>query len=457
MKSKTTVIVLALLNVGLIGALAYLTSTRPTVQQTAAANSETPQETARRIVEHRAVTAPGASAPGQPFNWREVESSDFRKYIANLRSIGCPEETIRDIIITDVNKLYAAKLASVAGRAKDFKFWQSGNAKAKLSAEARKQLRDLQTEKRELVKELLGVDLDQELRKGGNYDVVTDELAFGFLPESKRSQVREIVERYAEMEKELRPEGQRTFLPNDQVELKKIRDQRQAELAKVLTPEELENYELRNSSSADFLRNRLGSLNVNEDEFRKLFRLQKDFEQSPGGFGPGDFAGMERREQARRQMEEQIQGVLGDARFEEYKLNQDLAYRGLAQVAQQNNLPSETVGKVFDMKRAVEEQVRQVMGDQSMDRDQRSSLLKNISSETEKAMIETLGDKAFQEYKKIAGFWLEGISQGAISSMILAEQGGVKMMRTIDGGDGPPRAGGDAVRRGAVVRPPNSP
>src|SRR2546427_564779 len=73
--------------------------------------------TARRIVERRAVTAPGASAPGQPFNWREVESADFRKYIANLRSIGCPEETIRDIIITDVNKLYAAKLASVAGRA----------------------------------------------------------------------------------------------------------------------------------------------------------------------------------------------------------------------------------------------------------------------------------------------------------------------------------------------------
>ena len=160
-------------------------------------------------------------------------------------------------------------------------------------------------------------------------------------------------------------------------------------------------------------------------------------------------------------MEQQIQGVLGDARFDEYKLNQDLAYRGLAQVAQQNNLPPETVGKVFDMKRAVEDQVRQIMGDQNMDREERSSVLKNISAETEKAMTEALGEKAFQEYKRIAGFWMEGIAQGAISQMILAEQGGIRMMRTID--DGSPRAGGPGGPGGAdatvrrIVRPPNVP
>src|SRR5262245_39761268 len=299
MKSRMTVLILALLNVGLIGAVAYLVSTRPEPQPTVPANSETAQPATRRIAE-RALSAPVESALGRTFNWREVESSDFRKYIANLRAIGCPEETIRDIIITDINKLYASKLAAVAGRAKDFKFWQSGNAKTKLASDARKQLRDLQNEKRELIKALLGVDLDQELRKSGNYDVVADEMMFGSVPESKRSQVREIVERYAEMEKELRPEGQRSFMPGDQTELKKIRDQRQAELAKILTPEELENYELRNSTTADFLRNRLGSLNVSEDEFRKLFRLQKDLEQSTGGFGPGDFAAMQQREQAPR-------------------------------------------------------------------------------------------------------------------------------------------------------------
>ena len=43
----------------------------------------------------------------QYFSWSQVESADYPTYIANLRSIGCPEQTIRDIIIADVNALYA--------------------------------------------------------------------------------------------------------------------------------------------------------------------------------------------------------------------------------------------------------------------------------------------------------------------------------------------------------------
>src|ERR1700719_942751 len=48
----------------------------------------------------------------QFFSWREVESNDYPTYIANLRDIGCPEQTIRDIIIADVNALYAQKRAT---------------------------------------------------------------------------------------------------------------------------------------------------------------------------------------------------------------------------------------------------------------------------------------------------------------------------------------------------------
>src|SRR6516225_1861322 len=45
----------------------------------------------------------------QFFSWREVESADYPTYIANLRDIGCPEQTIRDIIIADVNAMYSRK------------------------------------------------------------------------------------------------------------------------------------------------------------------------------------------------------------------------------------------------------------------------------------------------------------------------------------------------------------
>jgi hypothetical protein len=44
-----------------------------------------------------------------PFHWSRLESSDYRIYIANLRAIGCPAPTLRDIISADVDTLYTKK------------------------------------------------------------------------------------------------------------------------------------------------------------------------------------------------------------------------------------------------------------------------------------------------------------------------------------------------------------
>src|SRR5690349_13940800 len=63
-----------------------------------------------------AVSLPGrgglrfASAEVPPqahFDWRQMESEDYQQYLANLRAIGCPEKTVRDIILADVNDLFA--------------------------------------------------------------------------------------------------------------------------------------------------------------------------------------------------------------------------------------------------------------------------------------------------------------------------------------------------------------
>ena len=48
----------------------------------------------------------------QFFNWGEIESADYPTYIANLKDIHCPEQTIRDLIIADVNALYARRRAA---------------------------------------------------------------------------------------------------------------------------------------------------------------------------------------------------------------------------------------------------------------------------------------------------------------------------------------------------------
>src|SRR5262245_2543162 len=77
----------------------------------------------RHASELRSNQSAGNPALGQPaktnfvvrrqvFSWRQIESLDYPSYIMNLRDIGCPEQTIRDIIIADVNALYSLKRAT---------------------------------------------------------------------------------------------------------------------------------------------------------------------------------------------------------------------------------------------------------------------------------------------------------------------------------------------------------
>ena len=62
------------------------------------------------------------------FHWGQLETSDYREFIARLRAIGCPEQTIRDLVIADIDKLYAAKVQSLRPMRKSLQYWQSEEA-----------------------------------------------------------------------------------------------------------------------------------------------------------------------------------------------------------------------------------------------------------------------------------------------------------------------------------------
>src|SRR5688500_18534358 len=69
-----------------------------------------------------------AALANRALNWAAIESTNYVAYINNLRNIGCPEETIRDIIITDIAKLYAKKRAALRTQYPPPPYWQTGDA-----------------------------------------------------------------------------------------------------------------------------------------------------------------------------------------------------------------------------------------------------------------------------------------------------------------------------------------
>src|SRR5690242_8782620 len=101
MRWRAAAIILLALNLLLAGAAAFLLVSWRNPRSTRAQTTVAPSDAS--------TNQPKVVLRRQYFSWREVESPDYPTYIANLRDIGCPEQTIRDIIIADINNLFAKR------------------------------------------------------------------------------------------------------------------------------------------------------------------------------------------------------------------------------------------------------------------------------------------------------------------------------------------------------------
>jgi len=72
----------------------------PPAQKAATAAAKTKPEASKSAL---------AEAKPAPFHWHQLEAPDFPTFVKNLRGIGCPETTIRDIIQCEMDEIYAAK------------------------------------------------------------------------------------------------------------------------------------------------------------------------------------------------------------------------------------------------------------------------------------------------------------------------------------------------------------
>src|SRR5882762_4108677 len=269
-------------------------------------------------------------------SWGSIESTNYQTYINNLRGIGCPEETVRDIIITDISKLFAKRRAALRAQLQPYKFWQTGDALQNdysSNPELQKLLQDLEKEQRTLVKQLLGVDYKTEMARYW-FDENYDDRMYGFLAPEKQDQLKTLQSKYDELEQEVYARSKGMLLDEDQEQLRRIEKQREAELAQVLTPEELEEYQLRNSSTANSMRAQMTGFQPSEEEFRKIFRLQKVFENEfSQAFDATDDAQAQIKARAQQDaqdaLNEEIKKTLGDKRFAEYQRAQDPDYRTL--------------------------------------------------------------------------------------------------------------------------------
>jgi hypothetical protein len=324
-----------------------------------------------------------------------VERSADLLYIENLRHVGCPEETVRDIIIAKVCKLYTPRLQSA--RAPVCGYWQRIRVN---SAEADEHFRALLQERNALINDLLGVDLNDG-SSGGNSNSSDPRLSF--LSRAKADEFRRLEAKYADQTEHIVMSADGLITPQERDALEGLQRQKATEIDRLLTPDEKLEYNLRNSPLAQRLRNELGAFQPSESEFRAIYQAQAALQESETSASNG-LAG-------NGATEDELKSALGEDRYAEYRRSKDPGYQCLLKVAERYGLPTDAAVQVFDLKQSTEAQYAEVMSNQQYTSEQKQAWLKAAHDQVGAAVMAVLGDKGFSVYHDYAGSWLDRLGR----------------------------------------------
>lgn len=333
----------------------------------------------------------------QFFSWQEVESDDYPTYIKNLREIACPEQTIRDIIIADVNALYARRRALEVVTV-DQQWWRA-EPDTNVVQQATAKIRQLEQERRDLLTTLLGTSWESgdlvSLPRPTRAPIPLDGPVLGALPAEAKQAVEQISIQAADRLEEYLAAQRRAGKTPDPAELSRLRQQTRRELAGILSPTQLEEYLLRYSDNARTLRSDLAQLklfNASPDEFRAMFRGLDPINEQLALVDDSTPQGAMQRDALLAQGEAALKLALGDKRYAQYQLMHDARYRDAYAEALKAGNP-ESAQALYEIKLASQQEQSRINDLQGLTDEQRAIESKKAELEQLKAAAQALGQE----------------------------------------------------------------
>lgn len=349
----------------------------------------------------------------QPFTWSDIESSDYRTYIANLRRAGCPEKTIRDIIVADVNDLYAERIAKeiVFPEQKwwlpdpDMDAFESGMA----------QLRALEAEKSRLLTDLLGPDWAKgagsvttiaglDARQGLYADALRfDGPVLSKLSAEAKANVRQIEQKASQAHEQLMARAHQENREPTAAELTLWAQETRRQLAGVLTAEQLEEYLLRYSQTAEQMREQLRGFGADADEFRRIFRVKDAYDQQLASLTGSDASTQQRRAEIEHMRDQALGQEMGPERFALYQMTQNPLFRQAQQQAEQSGAPPEKVLPIFRVNQAAQDEIARLQADQTISDDQRRIALVTVQQQQQNSIARILANTPAEDTTAAVG------------------------------------------------------
>jgi hypothetical protein len=377
-------------------------------------------EKSRSLAADPATTAANsASRPGTNavLNWRALESSDYRQYIANLRAAGCPEQTIRDIIVTDLDRAYGQRIAKISPPLPESRYWMRQYQTVNTSRD--RAVKQIEEEKRTAIRALLGIDADDESHRRTGVPVPYDE-GFEFVSADKRARLREIDREFKTLiySNDAYRAGWNEL--DHQLQRRDIAVWKEEAIKALLSPAEFEEYDIRCGHHSQGLRTALSAFEPDEEEFRRILQLEKRFGKDqtysdPKQLGvpaapavdPATGLPLPPFDPAtEREFQKALRQELGEERYADYQLSRDNNYSFIHNVVEAYGLPAENARTLYDINKTIEKEAAAIRGNASLTVEARAAPLQALKKHAEAEALRLLGDEGFRAYQWQFGRWL---------------------------------------------------
>lgn len=206
-----------------------------------------------------------------PLDWSQIESKDFGAYVANLRNLGCPEGTIRRIVSSEVRESFDHDRRALLD-SEPISFWDGSYGEGEMQTP---EFQAIAQEESRFLTELLGEECGSSLEDPTGYET----LRFGQRLAAKKQGVQDILSQTESLREEiLAATGEDGLSEEQQQRFSQIEIDKEQALATLLSSEEREDFEIRNSALANELRSMLREegREVTEAQFRQMFRMRQD-------------------------------------------------------------------------------------------------------------------------------------------------------------------------------------
>lgn len=338
-----------------------------------------------------------------PQTWARLAASDPAGAVARLRAEGFPPRLLRLLAEHLVSEQFAERRRAIAAQKPPDLWWQRPFYDSFRDPKTAALYRQLARDERDMIAQLLGPNppIDEE-------DRVHQVRKYGNLAPEKVARFEQLERDYQDLMEDVRAQAGDIILPEDREKLAFLENEKRVDIAKLLTPEEFFEYELRSSVAARRLRDQLALFQPSEEEFRAMFALQNAVESKFGGGRLQNLTVAERRErnEALRQLPSQMQRVLTPERFAAYQLSTDPAYRPTREFVTEQALPPATAAQLVAVQKDTTARVNAIIGDRTLTPEQRNTQLAALATETTTKLTDTLGRKGFERYQEGPGSWL---------------------------------------------------